>query len=112
MIICFKLSAAASFVPSTKLKGADDFTFDSEYFSSYLRQHEPLTLDDIHGEREFPERDESLRDVQFLKSSNLPMIFPKFLIPFSFENGSSLMFPGAKRDAGTGKFCNLFYCRT
>ncbi|ODN06588.1 5-methylcytosine rRNA methyltransferase NSUN4 [Orchesella cincta] len=88
--------AAGDFIPSTKLKGMDDFTLDSEYFSSYLKKHDE------------PEEDESATEVEgdnevlFLKSNQSSLLhFPQFLIPHAFENGSAMNFPPASRDSSS-----------
>lgn len=88
--------AAAEFVPSTKLKGVDDFTFDSEYFASYIRSHEDgFSLD------EAMKSEEDAAEIKFLKEPLTTLMIPKLLRPYTFENGSAMMFPPSGRHSAT-----------
>ncbi|CAL8078428.1 unnamed protein product [Orchesella dallaii] len=90
--------ASADFIPSTKMKGMDDFTLDSEYFSSYLKKHDESLDDEAATENTDTTED---NDVLFIKPNQSQSLlqFPKFLIPYSFENGSAMNFPPASRDS-------------
>lgn len=89
----------ADFVPSTKLKGMEEFTLDSEYFESYLKRHDNPE-DENYGLYEAGEGNSP--EIQFLKIPISSLEIPKLLVPHSFENGSSLMFPAAARESSSG----------
>jgi hypothetical protein len=79
-------------MPPTKLKGVDDFSFDSDYYAGFL----PGT-----SRSEGFDQD---TDVVYTKPSkgSSKLEFPKMLQPYTFEPGSALEFPGARLDASTG----------
>lgn len=74
----------------TRLKGADDFVLESEYFTFYANQ--------MMGRG-----GQSFAEIQFTGISNYKRLkFPPLLRPYAFEPGSAENFPSAGLHRLTG----------
>ncbi|CAG7731158.1 unnamed protein product [Allacma fusca] len=82
--------ASQEHVTETRLKGADDFLLESEYYTFYANQLNPRNH---AGQTEFP----------YTKISNFTKLkFPPLLRPYAFEAGNTNTFPGAARHTFSG----------
>lgn len=82
-------------MPPTRLKGVDEFAFDSEYYAGFLPHNLQAMLD--------PDDDHPFVYTDPKRASAKSIKWPPPFRPFTFELGSGQEFPGAKREASSGR---------